>query len=137
MNGLTTTVLPMIECCPVRLISLSVMLTVALPSAPAVTLPKSPTCLKCDYFGAKIITTCTNFHESITWTNCVKQRSIAVGCVPPTRYRTGGGGVSVRGEVSLDRHPPVDRQTPVKTLPCPKLRLRAVNMKMPSHHMIT
>ena len=58
-------------------------------------------------------------------------------CVPPTLYRTVGRslsrGVSVRGE-SLSRgvsfketpFPPVDRQTPVKILPCPKLLLRAV-----------
>ena len=31
-------------------------------------------------------------------------------------------------ETSLDRNPPVDRQTPVKILPCPKLRLLAVTI---------
>ena len=41
------------------------------------------------------------------------------GCVP-----CPGGGVP--GQV----HPPVDRQTPVNLLPCPKLRLRAVKMDL-------
>ena len=46
-------------------------------------------------------------------------------------YHPSGGCVCVcvRGGVSLDPEAdthPVDRQTPVKTLPCPKLRLRAV-----------
>ena len=69
--------------------------------------------------------------------------------MPPALYRTGGDlcpgrGVSVQGGLSGDLclgglcpggslsreepppSPPVDRQTPVKILPCPKLRLRAV-----------
>ena len=41
-----------------------------------------------------------------------------------------GGSASMgglpRGEVGQTPLPPVDRQTPVKTLPCPKLRLRVV-----------
>ena len=32
----------------------------------------------------------------------------------------------------LGQRPPVDRQTPVKTLPCPKLRLRAVLTEVPA-----
>ena len=53
--------------------------------------------------------------------------TVVVGCVQ--------GGVCVQGvgvcpeahalAPEADTHP-VDRQTPVKTLPCPKLRLRAV-----------
>ena len=69
------------------------------------------------------------------------QECIRVGCVPSALYRTGYGlysGVSVqrvsvrrslsRGSLSLSRRPPhpVDRQMPVKILPCPTLRLRAV-----------
>ena len=37
------------------------------------------------------------------------------------------GGSLPRG-VSFRKTPSVDRQTPVKMLPCPKLRLRAVNI---------
>ena len=59
-----------------------------------------------------------------------KQECIPVGCVPPTRYRTGGGlpnrnppldrDPPVRDPRSetplLDKDPtPVDRETPVKT----------------------
>ena len=44
--------------------------------------------------------------------------------------RSGGGVSAWEGGVSLGGvchpHPPVDRQTPVKILFCPKLRLRAV-----------
>ena len=54
-----------------------------------------------------------------------KQGCIPVGCVPPTLYHTGGGlcpgGILCQGDPS-----PMDRQTPVKVLPCLKLRLRAV-----------
>ena len=42
----TTADLPIIDKGPVSDISLSVILTLATPSSPASTLPKSPTCLK-------------------------------------------------------------------------------------------
>ena len=74
-----------------------------------------------------------------------EQESIPVGCVPPAYWPCRGcPGVYVSRGLSLglcpghpptQRHPrtqrqtpPLDRQTPVKTLPCPKLRLRAVNI---------
>ena len=38
----------------------------------------------------------------------------------------GLGGCLLRGGVPGQVLPPVDRQTPVNILPCPKLRLRAV-----------
>ena len=85
----------------------------------------------------------------------IKQECIPVGCVLPVLYHTGEGplsgrvcvrgvyvqgglcrGDSLSGEVSFQGGlclwgrtippPHVDRQTPVKLLPCPKLRLRAV-----------
>ena len=40
--------------------------------------------------------------------------------------RRSMGPVSQTGSDIIERPLPVDRQTPVKTLPCPKLRLRAV-----------
>ena len=48
-------------------------------------------------------------------------------CVSRRVCESGGrGSVCVsRGDPGADI-PPVDRQTPVKTLPCPKLHLRAV-----------
>ena len=78
-----------------------------------------------------------------------RQQCIPAGCVLPALYRTGDlcaggicpGGSLSRGSLSkgaggslsrgsLSGRPlcPVDRQTPVKLLPCPKLRLRAVNI---------
>lgn len=42
----TTTDLPIIDKGPAKDIILSVMLTLAIPSSPASTLPRSPTCLK-------------------------------------------------------------------------------------------
>ena len=41
-------------------------------------------------------------------------RGLPRGCTPPAHCMLGYP------------HPPVDRQTPVKILPCPKLRLRAL-----------
>ena len=68
--------------------------------------------------------------------NSLPQEWIPVGYVPPTLYRTGGrslssGGVSDQGGGCLSGRPPfppVDRQTPVKLLPCPKLCLRMVSV---------
>ena len=71
-----------------------------------------------------------------------EQECIPVGCVPPALYRTGeslsggclspGGSlsreVSVQGGLCQGIPFPVDRKTPVKLLPCPKLRLRMVNI---------
>ena len=86
-----------------------------------------------------------------------KQESIPVGCVPPTFLVPVGEGVcppprcrppsppdadhpppgckppplvvwTVMHAGSQLPCPPVDRQTPVKTLPCPKLRLRATKI---------
>ena len=75
-----------------------------------------------------------NFCYCLQWV----QESIPVGCVPPALYRMGGGSLWQRvpwtetpwpldrdtrtetapGQRSLPRPiPPVDRQTPVKTLP--------------------
>ena len=45
---------------------------------------------------------------------------------PRTRHPLGAG-------TPWTRHPPVDRHTPVNILPCPKLRLRAVNIN-DKHH---
>ena len=61
-----------------------------------------------------------------------EQECIPVECVPPALYCTGGlcpgGGLcprvaSVQGGLCPS---PLDRQTPVKILPCPKLRLQVV-----------
>ena len=49
------------------------------------------------------------------------------GGVSDPRGVSGLGGCLIPGGVYLVRYsPPVDRQTPVNLLPCPKLRLRAV-----------
>ena len=49
------------------------------------------------------------------------------GCRPPPRCRPPSWMQSHLPDADpLDADPPVDRQTPVKTLPCPKLRFRAV-----------
>ena len=45
---------------------------------------------------------------------------------PPGRRHPWTETPLARQELTSYRDPPVDRQTPVKTLPCPKLRLRAV-----------
>ena len=77
-----------------------------------------------------------------------KQECIPVRCVPAALYRTAGlcpGGVSVQGGLcprwvsvgggligggSVHGDPsPMERQTPVKILACPKLRLRATTKK--------
>ena len=53
------------------------------------------------------------------------------GCVCGGGDCLGGvcpGGVCLEGAVC--RMPPVDRQAPLKILPCPKLRLRAVITKI-------
>ena len=65
-----------------------------------------------------------------------KQECIPVGWEPPTLYRTVGrslsrgglcqGGVSVQGGLCQGDPLPPSGQTPVKILPCPKLRLRTV-----------
>ena len=77
--------------------------------------------------------------------NSSPQEWIPVGHVPPAVYRTAGGRVSVQegglcpvrgvsdqggGSLSGRQTPllPVDRQTPVKLLPCPKLCLRAIKI---------
>ena len=62
------------------------------------------------------------------------QECIPVGCVPPTLHRIGGlclagdlcPGILFQG----DPTPHCDRQTPVKLLPFPKLRLRDIKMQM-------
>ena len=66
--------------------------------------------------------------------NKKKQESISAGC--PLVQQTRTDPLPPMEPPDLDRTPPpprrpgqnpiVDRQTPVKTLPCPKLRLRAV-----------
>ena len=49
---------------------------------------------------------------------------VSRGCVHiPTQTQRH----TLRGDPEADT-PPVDRQTPVKTLPCPKLSLREVNI---------
>ena len=66
-----------------------------------------------------------------SWICMKEQECIPVGCVPSVLYRTGGGSLSRRG-VSVREIPPCgqnDWHTPVKILPCPKLRLRAVKTK--------
>ena len=57
-----------------------------------------------------------------------EKECIPVGCVAPALYRTGGSlsRRSLLGSLPPPPHHHVDRQTPVKLLPCPKLRLRAV-----------
>ena len=61
-----------------------------------------------------------------------KQDCIPVRCVPPASVAVSGEGGLPRekstlgGEGLPNTHTPVDRQTLVKILPCPKLRLRAV-----------
>ena len=42
--------------------------------------------------------------------------------------RSSSRGGSPPGAPPGTMHPPVDRHTPVNILPCPKLRLRAVNI---------
>ena len=72
-------------------------------------------------------------HDYINLLHLNKQECIPVECVPPALYRKRGRGGSLSWGWSLSRGvsvrenplPPVDRQTPVKILPCPKLRLRA------------
>ena len=54
--------------------------------------------------------------------NLLEQECIQVGCVPPALYRKGSGGLSDTPSL------PVYRQTPVKILPCLKLRLRVVKI---------
>ena len=49
--------------------------------------------------------------------------ALGVGSAP-------GGGVSAPRGVPGQALPPVDRQTPVNILPCPKLRLRAVKIRV-------
>ena len=54
---------------------------------------------------------------------------VCLGSVCPGGVWLGGvclGGACPGGCLP---HPPVDRQTPVKILPCPTLRLRAVKIK--------
>ena len=84
--------------------------------------------------------------SSIQRNQSQKEGCIPVECVPPAPYHTEGclypggslsrgvsvwgclcpGGSLSRGVSVRETPPPVDRQTPVKILPCPKLRLRAV-----------
>ena len=66
--------------------------------------------------------------RSVLNTESKKQESTPVGCVPNAFPVPVGGGVLP---------PPVDRQTPVKTLPCPKLRFRAVNMTSTTKKKLT
>ena len=55
-----------------------------------------------------------------------KNKNAFQGCVPIARYRTGGGGSPCQRPPG--QRPPLwtEWHTGVKTLPCPKLRLRAV-----------
>ena len=48
------------------------------------------------------------------------------GCIPPPLGHVTCDAVMHAGKPTP--LPPVDRQTPVNTLPCPKLRLRAVKL---------
>ena len=60
---------------------------------------------------------------------CLPKGGLPRGCLPWGVHARGGvcpGGVSATHAL-----PPVDRQTPVKILPCSKLRLRAVNIYLP------
>ena len=47
--------------------------------------------------------------------NKVIKECIAVGCVPPARYRNGRGVSMTETETPPGQRPPVDRQIPVKT----------------------
>ena len=84
--------------------------------------------------------------------NKKKQESISAGCVPPACSADPDGppppyGTPRPGQnPQTERTPPprrpgqnpiVDRQTPVKTLPCPKLRLRAVIKHAVSDNLLT
>ena len=79
------------------------------------------------------------------WLVDLKQECIPVGCVPPAcwpypivshgGFASGGGGSASMGwadppvmwpVMHAERPTPQCGQTPVKTLPCPKLRLRVV-----------
>ena len=92
-----------------------------------------------------------DYHWTVYWAiKCqllrCRQECIPVGCALPALYRTGGlcpGGSLCRGSLSKERRgslsrgslargglcqgdppPPVDRQTPVKLLPCPSVQGR-------------
>ena len=63
---------------------------------------------------------------------CASREGVLGVCTPPPP-RTQRNAPRSRDRHPLDQDvdtpsPAVDRQTPVKTLPCPKLRLWAVNM---------
>lgn len=80
---LTTMVLPMMDWGPAKSIILSVMLILATPSSPAVTLPRSPTCLSASS-GAPC-----SLLKGLKWAPALVQptgRSQKVKCLPGFQY---------------------------------------------------
>ena len=69
-------------------------------------------------------------YVSTTDLNFYKPECIPVGCIPPAAAAVSGSGDFYHTPPFTTQHPSLhtpSRQTPVKILTCPKLRLRAVS----------